>query len=125
MDFSYRHCSLQVLFVGQDDKDCLLQLFFFQHRDQLLLRNTNSILVTRIHDVNDGISGRVVTSPVGSDTGLSSQIPNLKFEVLICHLFDIETDSCEIKECQLKNSRQLGISFKHNLLGIVVTTSPT
>ena len=40
--------------------------FYLQHRDQLLLGNTDSVAIHTVNDVDDGICVTVVTSPVRS-----------------------------------------------------------
>lgn len=69
-----------------------------QHGDKLLLGNSNPVLVTGIDDIDDCIGIGIVASPVRSYAGLAAQVPNLKLEVLISHLLNIEADGCEAKE---------------------------
>lgn len=59
---------------------------------QFLLTHVDSLLVGGIDHENDGCCVGVVASPVWSDTGLSSEIPHVEFEVLVGEGLHVETN---------------------------------
>lgn len=85
---------LHVLLIGQDQQYCSFKFFFLEHGDKLLFGDANPISITAVDDINYCIRIGVVASPIGPYRCLSTQIPNLKLQVLICDLFHVETNGC-------------------------------
>lgn len=66
---------------------------YLKHRNKLLFGNSNTIPVHAVHDVYDGVSVGIVTSPVRPNACLTSQVPNLKLQVLVRNCLNVESDS--------------------------------
>jgi len=60
-----------------------------------LLGNANAIPVHAVNHVDDGISVGIVTSPVGPDACLTSEVPDLELQVLVLDRLNIEPDCCK------------------------------
>eukprot|EP00983_Pelagomonas_calceolata_P042459 1138506-Pelagomonas_calceolata.AAC.19 len=69
------------LFIGIHQDERVLQLILVKDGVELLTRRPNPLVVRTIHDVNNGLGVRVVTSPVGPDTG---------------HCFHVEPNGCSM-----------------------------
>lgn len=145
MYLSHRHGRVEILLIGQHDKDGLLQLFllnarqitsmtpiekaanYLQHGNQLCLGNTDTIFVARVDNIYYCIGIGVITTPVWPDASLTTEIPNLKFKIFIRYLLYVESNRCKENSIrELKQSKIITTSSNQaNVLGMVVTTSPT
>lgn len=63
-----------------------------KHRNQLLFGDANALSITAVDDVDDSISVGVVAAPVRPNGRLAAEVPHLKLEIFIRHLFNIKSD---------------------------------
>lgn len=64
-----------------------------EHQLELLPRDLNSFLVSRIDHEDDRVGVLVVASPVGTQACLAAEVPDLEFEVFVGHGLHIEAHS--------------------------------
>jgi len=57
-----------------------------------LLRYANAISIHAIDDIDDCVSVGVVASPVWPDARLSTEVPDLKLEVLVLDCLHVEAN---------------------------------
>lgn len=86
------HTSRQVLLIRENQQQTLLHLPIAQYPMKFLLRLVDSFPILTINNKNEPLCSGVVVSPERSDFVLSSNIPYIKFNVLVRYGFYIETD---------------------------------
>ena len=84
------HSTCHVLFIGKDEDGDTLELIFRQHDLELLLGELKSLSISRIDHKHHSFCVLIVTSPIGSETRLTTKVPYLKFEPLVVYSFHIE-----------------------------------
>ena len=87
--FSFKG-KLQILFVGEDEERNVLQGFFGQKLLELLLAFSESVLVGRVDDVDEGIVIFNVVLPVSPDSSLTADIPDIELETILRESLDVE-----------------------------------
>jgi hypothetical protein len=112
------------LFVGEDEHGHFLEFFLLQHQLELLPRDLNSFLVSRIDHEDHRISVLVVAPPVGTQAGLPAQVPHLEFKVFIGHRLHVETHGYrQVYQLASKLEEEDEFLKKKDLLGTVGTIS--
>jgi hypothetical protein len=112
------------LFVGEDQHGHFLEFFLLEHQLELLPRDLNSFLVSRIDHEDYRISVLVVTPPVGTQAGLPAQVPHLELKVFIGHRLHVETHSYrQVYQLASKLEEEDEFLKKRDLLGTVGTIS--
>lgn len=80
------------LFIRQDAETDALKFLLLKDEPELLFGDFKAVAIGGVDHVDDGAGVGVVGTPVGPDRGLSAQIPDLEFEVLVLHGLDVEAD---------------------------------
>lgn len=78
------------MLIGEDEEQTLLHLAVTQYSVQLLSGLFYALTVLAVDDEYQTLSASVVVPPKRPDFVLSSNIPNVELDVLICHSLDIE-----------------------------------
>ena len=84
--------SGQILLVRKDEEQTLLHFSITQYTVQLLLCFIDPISVLAIDHKYETLRASVVVSPQRPDLVLSSDIPYVKFDVLVGNSLDVEAD---------------------------------
>ena len=80
-----------ILFVAEHQESCSHEFFLFEERMKFSLGIFESKFIWAVNDPDDSVGLFKIVPPIGSDGSLSSDIPNIKFIVLIGQGFDIES----------------------------------
>lgn len=84
--------SWQILLVGKHKQQAVLHFTVAQYTVQLLLRFVNSFPVLAVNDEHEALCSGIVVPPEGPNLVLSSDVPHVELDVLICHRLHVETD---------------------------------
>lgn len=57
-----------------------------------MLGFVNSVQILAIDDEDEPLRPSIIMSPQWSNLVLSTNIPDIEFDILVCHRLDIETD---------------------------------
>ena len=82
-DFRGFKSRLQILLVGKDEKGHFREQLLLHQLVQVTLHLLHAHIVSRVDDVDEGISLLVVVSPVGSNLTLTTDIPHVQLEAVL------------------------------------------
>ena len=87
-----RRTSGQILFVREYQQQALLHLTITQYTMELLLRLVYALAVLAVDNEDETLGASVVVPPQRPDLVLSSDIPHVELDVLVCHRLHVKTD---------------------------------
>ena len=87
-----RRTSGQILLVREHKQQTVLHLPIAQYTVELLLGLVYALPVLTVDDEHEALRAGVVVPPEGPNLVLSSDIPDVELDVLVCDGFDIESD---------------------------------
>ena len=91
-DFWSCHGSWEILFVGINQDNGVLELFIVDHFVEFFLGIINSISIVRVDDENDTLGVGVVMPPELSDLILTTDIPHVEADILVLDSLDVESN---------------------------------
>ena len=86
------HGSLDVLLVGVNENDGVLEFFIVYHLVEFVTSVFDSISIVRVDDEDDALGVRVIMSPELSDLILTAYIPDVEGDVFVGYLLNIESN---------------------------------
>ena len=81
-----------ILFVGQDQKNGILQFVFWKHFLEFFSGNLNSFFIWWVDDVDESLCVLVVMFPELSDFVLSSDVPDGELDLFELNGLNVESD---------------------------------
>ena len=91
-DLGAGESTWQVLLVGEDKKDGVLELLFGKHLVELFTVLFNTLAIVGVNDVDEALSVGVVVPPEKSDLVLTTDIPHVEADVLVLDGLDVEAN---------------------------------
>lgn len=84
--------SREILFVGKYEQQTVLHFTVAQYAVKLLFCLVDTFAVLAVDDEHQTLGASVVVPPEWSNLILSSDVPDIELDVLVCDSFDIESD---------------------------------
>lgn len=86
------HGSWQVLLVGVHHDDSVFQLFVVGQSLERLCVLLDTVSVSTVHHVDEGLGSVEVVAPEGSELGLATDVPAIEFDVFVLEGLHVEAD---------------------------------
>jgi hypothetical protein len=91
-DLGAAHGSGQVLLVGEDEENGVLELLFGKHLVELVTVLFNTLLVVGVNHEDEALGVEVVVAPEETDLVLTSDVPHVEGDVLVFDGLHIEAN---------------------------------
>ena len=91
-DLGASECAWQVLLVGKDEQDGILEFFLGEHLVELFTVLINSFAIVGVHDVDEALCVGVVVPPQESNLILTTDVPHVETNVLVLYGLNIEAN---------------------------------
>jgi len=91
-DFGAIHGSGEILLVGEDEEDGVLELLFGEHLVELLLVLVDAVSIVGVDDEDEALGVLVVMSPELSDLIFANQVPDIELDVLVLNSLHVEAN---------------------------------
>lgn len=84
--------SRQILLIRKHQQQTILHFPILNNPVQLLSRLIDTISVIRVNDENQTLCPREIMSPQRSNLVLSTDVPHVELDVLVCYRLNVEAD---------------------------------